>query len=982
MGKSRLWASGIASTYSSVRLGFSKIFLSLFLVLSSSASAQLVDVSASLNGGSVKTYSYVHFPKPAGGAGSVVNLIDTAERAVSPGYDNTFVGTDSGIFSKFIFKFAVPSPIQKIQLVVPGTCAQWKVGDGLPQKFVVHFSSGDRREFQIDPSEYAFNANGSAIRIAKNVVPPVLADGAELEVTDLMSSGDAPSPNCFSNSQLLALYGVEFLGSVEPRLTKPFNIFNVAFDRSTRSFSWQTSVPSYPRLTYYGDVGGGKYDLKTVGFDVPGGTSFRVPLGPDFVSGYAILSNVDPNGNTTQLIPDAVLHEAGLVGVPYQSTGEGVLIDSQPNVPLFQRRDGLGAAAQFAYIFISENIVTDLNAQSDYRARVLKALEEGLSPIILFNWFGFTSFCSFNPSKAPHHPFNPAQSCDQSPSATIQQNYYDACRILAGLVGGLPNNHRVLIALEPEWNTMDSMAFEPRWDDIMLNAIAIFKDGKMPNGTIVPSAGAAKIGTNIYAMATRTLTMKVSMPRAAARLDFIGLHKYSADTGGLDAFHETLTLSAEQAFRSFLKPILFYAPCNLAPGYTQQTQAEAIAYHFQPRGLVANSFNLVNHYYPAGANYRDAWNQSRLFGIIGPTFLNSGAFDFGLNDSLATPRLAYYAWKKLIEDSFAQETFSPELDMVPVISIPTSTQAQVAAHYDSPCQLQVYYGPEAALGPAPWTSFKYTQTTAWTGVTNAPSILISGLLPNTRYHCRLRALSPDGVIDCSPDFVFTTTPTGPLPAPVPLASKQVNGLLGIMTSQVGQVTDIQNYRYDHVSNGWVFVDECGWSANGGTRWWGVTSVGGDYRAASTWTYDPATNRVTMTGYAYTNSIASENDLAPPATTGLASETGAQTQVNSALQISPAALTGPPATVFANGLFGAIRSRPGEYSNLQNYAYNSGWGFVDQAGWSSKGGVRWWGWPEISDGTLRACSTWTYNISTDTMIMTGYAYSNFIAEIRF
>lgn len=735
-----------------------------FLMLGASLRAAPIDVASQTNGGAVSSIAKYHWPNIAS-PNTLNNVIDTAAQEISPGYDATYVGADQGKHADLVFKFGSPASIERIQLVVNGSCAFWKTFDALPQKIVLRFFSGDRREITFAPGDYVLSA-GSAVRIVKNISPPVVSDGVVMEILDLMNASDAPEPNCFSNGSFSAHHGIEFFGEpTTPDAT--LSISNITYTPGTKTFCWQTNKPTMGRISYYGDVGSGVYDRKTVGMSSPMGTSHCVALENDFVSGYVIVSNVDANGNTVSTIPDDVLFDNGLVGVPYQDTGHGILLAANADIPTFQKRDGIGAAAQFGYIWLGPEITNANNvAFNDYVLRLTTALNEGLSPVILFNWFGFASFCSFSPPKVPRHPFTPADSCDATASATIRNNYYLAVKRLAELVAALPNNHRVLIALEPEWNTMDSSALNTGWDEVMNNAIDILRLGEMPDGSPTTSAGGAKIGTNPYAMETRTLTMNIAMPTAAARFDFIGFHKHTADFGGIDAFQESLTLCAEQAFQSFLKPILFYAPCNFLPSFTEATQAEALSYHFNNRTLIANSFNKVQLYYPNGTGYREAWDQSRLFGIIGPTFVGGGGFDYALNSATQVARTGYFVWKKSIEDTFAAETHSPELTAGPLVVIPSNTQALIYTLYDEPCQIQIYYGPNATVGSAPWTSFRYTQASAWSGTALNPTRLLTGLTASTTYHARVRAMLPNGVIDCSPDFTFTTT-TSPLPTATP-----------------------------------------------------------------------------------------------------------------------------------------------------------------------------------------------------------------------
>lgn len=728
-------------------------------VFSVHSAPPLIDVARVSNGGHVRTIYHLH--QPTLGSGSILNLIDGDPFT-------SITGFSSGLHATLIFEFAQPARLDRIELIYGGTCALWQALDPPPKRLRMRAASGEIVEWTLTATDFPFNPVGLPFHIVLPIPAGVTikTDRLELEVLELMGAGDG---GCFRDEDRTTFIDIEIWGEPQPANPVPLQINNVTYDSANRQFRWETSRPARGNMVYYGQIGT-QGNLPIHGHRVIGpgglGNEHIALLGSDYRSGYVILRCADADGNTAEIIPDDVLHEEGLLGVPFRSPSFGLLLEGHDDLSDLLSQEGLGASNQFGHIWIRDDL-KDPEEFGFYSVRLKLGLENGISPVILFAWFGMAeTYIPGVNEVMPHNPFNPAESLDHRPKEIILADYYDDVRRLAELVGGLPHNERVYISLEPEWNVPRSFGFNPEWDEVQVKAIRILRDGVMPNGQIVPSAGNARIGTNIYALPDTNGALLISMPQTAQLVDYIGIHELNFPLGSRE-FNERLTLAAEHAFRTFLKPLHFYCPVVYSPlsgnpEFNLTGQAAMAAQFFNPQPFAADSFNVIQRYYPSNTRYRDAWDQSRMFNIVGPVFVpgtgtTPGNFDLAIMEASRFPRPIHWVWKKETEDAFDQETNSPELTAPPLFT-PSAQSVLIRANYDVPVEFQVYHGVERLDGFAEFTSYIYNRRGQIEPASKNHLLRLGGLRPNTRYHARFRAIGPEGVIDASPDFVFTTLP--------------------------------------------------------------------------------------------------------------------------------------------------------------------------------------------------------------------------------
>jgi len=730
----------------------------------STAFPQIINLSSTSNGGQVRTIDEVWVPVVGSQTGDLSNLIN-------PDLNAQFVTINGGARATLIFKFAKPAYLDHLVLTFSNLAAFWNQQPSPPKRIRMRNALGEEQIFTV-PDTWTFDnwaVPTNTFQFWFNFQSPT--DQLEMEILDVFQDGGGLPFKTLGLSNT-TLNKIEIWGSPTPGPPSTLQVRNVAYDPTTRSFSWLANEPMVAALTYYGQTGTDAsnrplYGLKTVRGPNSWGYWQSVALGSDYNTGYVILRMIDPAGNSCQYVPDDLLHNYGLLSMPYRHPTAGITLSDGSLIEDELRREGLGASLQFGYTWIFDTTLPDTNNTLFARMKIEEAQRLGLTPVIMYSWFGFVQLDYF--PYWVHDPSDPA----------VQQQYYAACAQLAQFVASLPNPERVIIGLEPEYNCNYQVAENPAWDDLMVNAIAIIKDGVMPNGTHVTAAPQAKIG--IFPDSGGVGQYLIAIPRAAYRMDFIGLCDTDSNAVGgtilgLDHARERITMTAEGIFRKFLKPTIIsatmlYDPSASMPELSMTGQAGAVSGFFVPLPFINQSFNTVQLYYPPGTKYLDAWLQARFLSWIGMTYgANGAAYDYALTNSDGSYRPSLAVLKKGNEDLYQQFATSPG-PIKPPTTTHTANTMTITASYDTPCQVMVYYGQEDTISSGlvqnqTWSSSRYDQTTDWTSWGQSPQIKIGGLKPGTTYHFRLRAIGHDGVINCSPDYAVTTYSNGDAnPAP-------------------------------------------------------------------------------------------------------------------------------------------------------------------------------------------------------------------------
>ena len=160
----------------------------------------------------------------------------------------------------------------------------------------------------------------------------------------------------------------------------------------------------------------------------------------------------------------------------------------------------------------------------------------------------------------------------------------------------------------------------------------------------------------------------------------------------------------------------------------------------------------------------------------------------------------------------------------PVISnvsggVPTSNGTIVTWTTNEPADSQVEYGTTTAYGDS---------TPIDNGLVTSHSVPVSGLLPSTLYHYRVRSTDAVGNPSVSGDFTFTTAAVG-----VPVAPS------GLTAVAVGQTQITLSWSDQSVDETGFEIE---WSPNGSTGWTLLTAVGPNVQTYNDTGLAPGTTR--------------------------------------------------------------------------------------------------------------------------------------------